>query len=343
VIKGFGIFQDFIFNTNNYIIKDGFDIHPYLLELENLYRPIKFEIIFKHIDVCYKYGFAIDKNQILGEYLITKKVRDTIVFTRNKNEYKVTKKYVKMLELVKKKMIPNNSLLITKASEFNEDIAINFISGLEQIHLISGIEDLIYKEPSLDFINNQENKKIVLFLLKIADSTINNVNIINNNIFLERNLLINGTIKKDRIANFPLDEFESEGTKKLFNISRPIINTLFEGQVLFIDELDTKLHPLLIEKIIELFNNPVANPKNAQLIFTTHNTSLLSAKLFRRDQIWLTEKNEYGVSDLYSLADFKDGLKGIRNDESIEKNYLTGKYGGIPFLGDFDNFKVDKE
>ena len=104
--------------------------------------------------------------------------------------------------------------------------------------------------------------------------------------------------------------------------------------------MDTKLHPLLVLKIVELFHSKDSNPKNAQLIFTTHNTSLFSTKVFRRDQIWLTEKNSYGSTDLFSLADFEKDKKKVRNDEAFEKNYLLGKYGAVPFLGRLDNFEV---
>jgi uncharacterized protein len=127
---------------------------------------------------------------------------------------------------------------------------------------------------------------------------------------------------------FNLDEHESEGTKKLISLSGPLVDTLQRGRILIVDELDARLHPLLTQKIIRLFNDPRSNPNHAQLIFATHDTNLLDNHLLRRDQIWFTEKDRQGASHLYSLADFK-----VRNDASFEKDYIQGRFGAIPYLG----------
>jgi AAA15 family ATPase/GTPase len=135
-------------------------------------------------------------------------------------------------------------------------------------------------------------------------------------------------------AFFSNDEMESEGTKKIINMSGPIIDTLERGGLIVVDEFDAKLHPLLTKKIIEIFNSPESNPNNAQLIFATHDTNLLSNKIFRRDQIWFAEKNREDEStDIYPLSDIREqnGDK-IRNDRVYEKDYINGKYGAIPFL-----------
>ncbi len=134
----------------------------------------------------------------------------------------------------------------------------------------------------------------------------------------------------------PLNTFESQGTQKFFNLIGLILFVLDEGGLLIADELDTRLHPLLTQRIVHLFSNPVTNPLGAQFVFTTHDTNLLSAGLFRRDQIWFTEKDSEGATQLYALTDYRPGGKTVRNDEQLEKNYVAGKYGGIPYLGDFD-------
>jgi len=107
---------------------------------------------------------------------------------------------------------------------------------------------------------------------------------------------------------------------------------------LIIDELDARLHPIITRQIIKLFNDKNYNTNNAQLIFATHDTNLLDNKFFRRDQIWFTEKNMFGETALYSLVGFK-----IRNDASFEKDYIAGKYGAIPFIGDFTRMEVDED
>jgi hypothetical protein len=132
-----------------------------------------------------------------------------------------------------------------------------------------------------------------------------------------------------------MEDEESSGTKKFFALTGPVLDSIENGYVLVIDELDSKLHPNLVCKIVSLFNSKELNPKNAQLIFNTHDTNLLSSGLFRRDQIWFAEKDKYGASKLFSLADFKSE---VRKTENFEDNYIRGKYGAVPFLGEFDNF-----
>ncbi|MYC94254.1 MAG: ATP-binding protein [Caldilineaceae bacterium SB0661_bin_32] len=127
---------------------------------------------------------------------------------------------------------------------------------------------------------------------------------------------------------FDLDTHESEGTKKLFSLSGPLVDTLRRGGVLIIDELNARLHPLLTKEIVRLFNDPVRNARHAQLVFATQDTNLLDNQLLRRDQIWFVEKDREEASYLYSLAEFK-----VRNDAVYEKDYIHGRYGAIPFLG----------
>lgn len=132
---------------------------------------------------------------------------------------------------------------------------------------------------------------------------------------------------------FSLKTSESAGTNRLFDIIYLIMSALSEGSPLVVDEVDRAMHPLITKYVIGLFNNARTNPKGAQLIFTTHDTNLLSSKIFRRDQIWFVEKDKTESSDLYCLAEFKDaeGVK-VRNDRSFEKDYIQGKYGAIPYL-----------
>ena len=130
---------------------------------------------------------------------------------------------------------------------------------------------------------------------------------------------------------------ESEGSKKYFRLSGPIIDTLKGGKILVIDELDARLHPILTIEIVRLFNSKRSNPNNAQLIFATHDTNLLNAKVFRRDQIWFAEKDNEEATDIYSLVEYKLPRGKVRNDASFEKDYIQGRYGAVPFPGDFQS------
>ena len=146
-------------------------------------------------------------------------------------------------------------------------------------------------------------------------------------------------IDTDGMAEIPLS-LESAGTLKMFALYPELQEVLEKGSVFFIDELNARLHPLLVRNFLLTFLNPEINTNHAQLVFTTHDTWQLSNQLLRRDEIWFVKKDERGLSTLYSLADFvdEDGSR-IRKDESYEKNYLLGKYGAIPMLKALDVFK----
>ena len=111
-----------------------------------------------------------------------------------------------------------------------------------------------------------------------------------------------------------------------------MVQSLETGKTIVVDELESKLHPLVTKEIVKLFNSKISNKKNAQLIFTTHDTNLLQGNHFRRDQIWFTEKDKYGSSHLYSLLEYKP-----RKDASFQKDYINGRYGAIPYIGDFNS------
>jgi len=138
-------------------------------------------------------------------------------------------------------------------------------------------------------------------------------------------------------VEFDLRSQESSGTNKLFNISGSVFDVLNNGGVLIIDELDASLHPLLTLAVTRLFNSADFNRKNAQLIFATHDTNLLYYGKYRRDQVYFFEKNQYGASEMYSLVEYKEEGKTVRKDRSFEKDYIEGRYGAIPFIGNLSN------
>jgi len=131
---------------------------------------------------------------------------------------------------------------------------------------------------------------------------------------------------------FDIQMDESNGTQRFFALAGPFLDALAKGTVVVVDELECSMHPLLTRKLIELFQSPEANKKGAQLIFSTHDSTLMDPELFRRDQIWLVEKNRKGASQLFSLYDF-DTKDRPRNTEAFQRNYLAGRYGGVPKFG----------
>ena len=211
-----------------------------------------------------------------------------------------------------------------------------------------GIEDIKIEATALDNLSKispkkREDEKIAALIQELKkelkermkkggdakDITINAFH----NKFNEANKLI------DTIA---LDfELESKGTQKLFGLLGPWFDTLEEGKILIVDELDSRLHTKLTAELLKIFQSSI-NTKNAQLIFASHDTNLLRNDLFRRDQIWFTEKDNTGSTDLYSLVEYKiNQATSVRNDASFEKDYLIGKYGAIPYFGNIPKFLND--
>ena len=169
-------------------------------------------------------------------------------------------------------------------------------------------------------------RRIVAFS-QFADLGLDDIEKVNNRLVSTHALFDNDGNKAGDVS-FPFEVNESEGTLKYFAFAYPILHALDTGTRLIIDELGAKLHPTLLEHIVGLFNNAMTNPRNAQLIFTTHDTNLLSSHHFRRDQIWFTQKDIYGASQLFSLAEYK-----VRSNAPFERDYLLGKFGATPIIG----------
>jgi hypothetical protein len=227
------------------------------------------------------------------------------------------------------------------------------------MEIISGLDDKVYRLFTLSsFVENMEFQKNILNLVRSLDLGIENITF--EQVSPEEPAAISPDRSKARTnryielftehtqysasgepvgkVSFKLEEEESEGTQKLFFLSGPVLDTLSRGRILIVDEMEARMHPLITCALIRLFNALETNPKRAQIIFTTHDTNLLDRALFRRDQIWFAEKDSLGASHLYSLVDFKP-----RNDEVFERNYLRGKYGAVPYLGDLTRILLAEE
>lgn len=187
------------------------------------------------------------------------------------------------------------------------------------------------------FVDNENVRNDVVRYLSTFDETIKGFEVDklssdNNGVDKYRIYALHKRIGSEDYVKLPLKQ-ESAGTLKMFSLYPKLQEVLENGGLFFVDELNARLHPLLVRNFILTFLNPDINVNHAQLIFTTHDSWQLSNQLLRRDEIWFTDKDKDGVSSLYSLADFvdEDG-DHIRKDENYEKNYLVGKYGAIPFL-----------
>lgn len=332
-------------------------LDSFKLSTETENEPSFFQMIFWDQEVKYRYGFEADNKNITAEWLYGKpKERELPYFIRDrqkiveldKTNFSEAHKLIKLLgeDLEVNNIFRNNSLFLSTLASFGfGKLSKQLVDSLtSNIFLINGLGYKKLYKKALDLLNNDIHKKFMIDLLKDADIGIEDVNAIDlssiniDNEFdskEEKKVLVSSKKKYDKnldlknIEYFVFDNKESEGTKKLLELSPFIYNALKRKAPIFIDEFDARFHPLLTKKIVALFNSKENG--GSQLIFTTHDTNLLSSNLLRRDQIEFVEKDKYGASHLYSLAQFK----GIRNTASFEKDYIQGKYGAIPFLGDF--------
>ena len=344
---------------------DKINVEPFKLNSESEKSPTEFEIIFTHKNVMYRYGFETDKKKIVSEWLYYKpKTKEIELFYRDGNKFEThDRNFSKGNTVIKEGLVRDNALLVSVAAQFNDSTSITVIDWFENLNIISGLEEREFKNNTIGKIKNKKEKDKILEFLKAADLGIQNIqyeefsfdnvpdelkekltelkeqmNDIDPEMFSDVSTIHNSydsNRKNVGSVKFSVSRDESNGTKKFLYLSGTIIDVLENGGILIGDELDSKLHPNLVCKIVSLFNSRELNKKNAQLIFNTHDTNLLSSGLFRRDQIWFTDKNKFGEGKLYSLADFKSGE--VRKTESFEENYIRGKYGAVPFLGFFDN------
>ena len=308
------------------------NIESFRLNSLTVNEPSYFEAIFCDEDNQYRYGFEADNSLVHSEWLYQKvnkkRAKEVELFYREKDNFDIHTKFVVGKELAGKRMVRANALLLSVAAQFNDPIAVEIMKWLNDTTIISGSNDeKIWNAATIQLDDIKIKQRVVEFS-RYADLGIENIEKIDNTI-VSTHTQYDEKGYEVKTVTFPFRKNESEGTIKYFSLAYPIIDALDNGKRLIIDEFDSKMHPLLTCRIIALFNSKETNPKNAQLIFTTHDTNLLSANIFRRDQIWFTQKDRYGATELYSLAEYK-----IRNDASFEKDYLSGKYGAIPIVGD---------
>ena len=315
-------------------------------------KPSEFEI--NYIDkkgkkeLYYNYGFKIDNSGILEEYLASntktgvKRNEDyTYIFKRERNQKlyldSSIEKFRENLEI----SLKEKTLLVSLGAKLNIDDfirvrtwfinteVINFSNSLygallENILPNNIIESEEVRKNLISFINSFDDSIIDIEVEKISAIDENDKD--NYRVFT-----IHKSDKGTSTARISMNE-ESSGTKKMFSLYQTLLDVLEKGGVFFADELDIKLHPLLMRNILLTFTDKEKNSNNAQLIFTTHNTIYMDMDLLRRDEIWFVEKDN-GVSNLYSLDDITNekGEK-VRKDSNYEKHYLLGNYGAIPNL-----------
>lgn len=331
---------------------------PFLFDNESKNAKSTFEVYFIDSDQngskMYNYGFSVNSSGVCEEWLntVAKSARGKgrKIFHRNGNNIEMPGIPEKSREnitiaLSKETLIVSlgAKLKISKLKHIRDWFIYNefadFGKPIENYFLSQLVPDRFAYDKSV-----QQN--VVDYFSSFDPSIVGfNVEVIKSENDSDDDYLkidaIHKMINSGETAAIPLQN-ESAGTLKMFALYPILQNVLKSGGVLFVDELNARLHPLLVRTFVITFLDPSINIKHAQLIFTSHDSWQLNSNMLRRDEIWFTEKNEAGISSLYSLADFvdEDGFK-IRKDENYERNYLLGKYGAIPTLKCFDIFKEE--
>ena len=352
LIKAMNTVVIMIRNSNNMQPGLKLPIVPFKFDKEYVKKPSSFELIMIINNIKYVYGFVADENRIYEEYLYYyPNGKETELFERTQvNKYHYTSNENVLKDIVSKNM--ENKFLLATATTWNYEKTkpvYEFITnGIEILFDYNTIKPLSFSLYKND--NNGELKEFSLNILNEAEMNISGYNVTDVEITDEQLSAIplelrgffnkktrsfhittrhNITTEDGKEEDIDLDfEEESLGTQNMFILNPILLYVLKKGKVLIIDELDRSLHPFLVEYIVKIFNSEKYNKNGAQLIFNTHDTNLLNLSLFRRDQIWFTEKDyKKGATDLYPLDDFP-----VRKTENVEKGYLNGRYGAIPFI-----------
>jgi AAA15 family ATPase/GTPase len=322
--------------------------NPFLLNGQSKTEPTMFKCAMLIEETCYTHMFSYDENGIVEEQLMTK---STKLHARTIELYAIRdgKFTTKHKELVKWcnlfEGLDRSSLFLTFLNSKNDQTAKKYCTAVYSSRPFD-ITDSCKNEDMLKYFSNiyAMDEGLEHFgnkILSAIDPCVLRMELIERETTDEDKkekeyyaMMVHKV--QDKEIRFPIKR-ESAGTTKVFSLGIALYLSLKRGNTCFFDELDARLHPMVIEYIISLFHNPETNEANGQLIFTTHNPVMLNHRKMRRDEIWFTEKNRAGESTLYSLTD----IEGVRFDADYEKNYLQGNYGAIPFenCGDGDEQK----
>jgi uncharacterized protein len=353
LIRGLAFVQSMVLHSASETTRVQNVHQPFKFSAATINEPSEFQVTFAQNKIRYEYGFAISAERIEREWLLEYiNPRGRTLFERSydarKKQYKWKfGEHFRGQRATWSESTRPNALFLSTAIQLNSEQLRPVFEWFQKrlIAIVGGIT--LNPALTLALLNEPEGKERLLPFLREADLHITNLDIQREPVpagarILPGSAIIEhtpqGTANLVRITlshsssdgakdvGLDLDD-ESSGTQLLFRSAGAWLNVFKNGEVLLFDEMDTNLHPLLARFLIKRFHSQVTNPNNAQLIFTTHNTSLLTQDLFRRDQIRFVDKERDGASKLYPLTDFK-----TRSDDVLEKAYMRGKYGAVPIL-----------
>ena len=353
LIKALGLMKNFVVNSTQF---KEMQVENFKLSSVTESLPSTFEIIFLLNNVRYRYGFSLTSKNIISEWMfVTEKRKEENLFVRALQNFSFDKKFKLLLkgkfELVYEMTRPN-TLFLSILAQYNFSSFLNISEWFNNMFFAHDNEHISLVDFTAKLMEVSDFKKLINDVMVKSDLGIDSVDTRIKDVAFKTNyseafiatvfgdsskqytvktghIKYNSEEKAEEKVFFDLLLNESLGTQKFFGILGPILYTIRERGIIFIDEIDARLHSLLLLDIIGLFNSKKTNPFGAQLIFTSHNTNVLRKGL-RRDQMILMEKNSQGISSMKSIH-AKDPK--VRNDATFEKDYLSGKYGAIPELG----------
>lgn len=304
---------------------------------EGISKPIEYSILYQVQNYKYRYELKIKKDMIYGEnlYIEDDKGEFDAIFERDEEGVYLC-----------------DELSSVDIENMNESLTLlSYIGMFKNIEKIDNALRFFYSIQTIDFDRPTRDRTIFVKSIERDKNRILNViqsmgiDIADIRIEYDEEGHVEEIYAKHRLENGELKELEfseeSSGTRKIFSILPVILAGIDKGRFFVIDELDAKLHPVLLQRIIELFTNPELNVNKAQMLFTSHDMTTMNNKVFRRDEIWFSAINGHDESVLYSLVDFrKENGKKTRNDEIYSKQYLEGRYGADPYLKRIVNWEV---
>ncbi|MCK5384117.1 MAG: ATP-binding protein [Alphaproteobacteria bacterium] len=365
LVKAIDFFKNFVISSAK-STQEGEEIkaEPNLLVGDFKNQPSEFEVVFIHKESLYQYGFSVDKNRVWEEWLFSRpnapKSRTRELFHRkfnqDNNQYKweINNTYIKGKKEIWKQATRGNALFLSQAVQLNaEDLKAPFEWIQRHFHTIESPDHLSYGFTTKQCVEKGWKNRVLKLLqsvdIKICDLEIETKEVDLSDLPDEMPQHIKDALKmkNEKITAFNISSLhknsegdlvsldindESDGTNALFKLAGPLFDMLDDGDTLIVDELHNSLHPLALKALINLFHNPEINKNNAQLIFTSHETSIMAKDFIHKDQIWLAENNNDEGTQLIPLSDFD-----VRDVNNFQKAYLDGRYGGIPKIRGFIN------
>jgi len=333
---------------------DDLPVEPFKLDPKSRAEPTEFEVFFVSDGVRYQYGFSATEKHIVDEWLFAfpeKRAQHWFSRTREQGKYKW--EFGPSLKGEKKlwqKSTRDNALFLSTAIQLNSKQLQPVYDWFKDALRLTGIGGW-YPIFSASLCK-KGNKKEILDFLKKADVGIDDIHVKEASLDLKdfpamsdalKNEVVKiieregkyeiKTVHKDSSGQdieFDLESGESDGTQKIFALAGPFLDSLKKGHVVCIDELHDNLHPDLVKFLVGLFNNKKTNTSRAQLVFTTHETSMLNQRILRRDQIWFCEKDSEQATQLFPLTDFSPR----KDSANLEAGYLSGRYGAVPYIAE---------